>query len=382
MFVKAQNYGNRGNVACKCIKIAWACPKAVLFVTSPRPSIAGLRAFYCNHSCKKNIFSTSFSCVYYLYQMSIQSGIVIKSTGSWYTVLLTTGERMECRIKGQFRIKGLNLKNTNPIAVGDSVGVELDPVENIGIISVLNDRKNYIIRRSTHLSKQTHIIAANVDHAYVMATLIEPRTSTGFIDRFLVTAEAYGISASVIFNKSDLLNSEYQDYVNALMNLYTELGYSCISLSALQQDQTAALHTIMQGKINLIIGHSGVGKSTLINALIPSLSIKTSAISKAHRKGTHTTTFAEMHEMKGGGFIIDTPGIKELGIVDIKKNELSHFFPEMRSRLGQCKFNGCRHNQEPDCAVKEAVKNSKIALTRYDCYLQILNGEELVNEFN
>ncbi len=313
--------------------------------------------------------------------MSLLKGIVVKSTGSWYTVRMQNGERLECRIKGQFRIKGLNLKNTNPIAVGDSVGVEHDAVEGIGMISVLDDRKNYIIRRSTNLSKQTHIIAANIDHAYVMATLIEPRTSTGFIDRFLVTAEAYGIPASVIFNKRDLLDEEYSEYVVALMGLYEGLGYNCYFLSATNEEQVAALGKVMEGKINLIAGHSGVGKSTLINALIPDLAIRTGIISRVHSKGMHTTTFAEMHEMPNGGFIIDTPGIKEFGIVDVEKNELAHYFPEMSSRLGQCKYNGCRHDHEPNCAIKKAVEDGKIALTRYECYLQILNGEELEKEY-
>jgi ribosome biogenesis GTPase len=313
--------------------------------------------------------------------MSPNKGIVLKSTGSWYTVLLENGERMECRLKGQFRIKGLNLKNTNPIAVGDHVEIEMDAVEGVGMISVLVDRKNYIIRRSTNLSKQTHILAANIDHAYVMATLIQPRTSTGFIDRFLVTAEAYGIPASVIFNKKDLLDEEYSEYVEALIGLYESLGYTCYFISSTNENDVAQLKNKMQGKTNLLAGHSGVGKSTLINALEPQLDLKTGEISSAHNKGKHTTTFAEMHQMKNGGFIIDTPGIKELGIVDLEKQELSHYFPEMRALLGKCKYNGCLHDQEPNCAVKEAVENGKIALTRYECYLQVLNGEELQKEY-
>lgn len=313
--------------------------------------------------------------------MSLFKGIVIKSTGSWYTVLRENGEQMECRLKGQFRIKGLNTKNTNPIAVGDHVEIEMDPVEGVGVIAVLHDRKNYIIRRSTNLSKQTHIIAANIDHAYVMATLIQPRTSTGFIDRFLVTAEAYGIPASVIFNKRDLLDEEYSEYVEALMGLYESLGYTCYFISSTNEEQVGELKKKMTGKTNLIAGHSGVGKSTLINALEPQLALRTGEISSAHNKGKHTTTFAEMFPMKDGGFIIDTPGIKEFGIVDLEKNELSHYFPEMRNLLGQCKYNGCLHDKEPGCAVKEAVENGKIALTRYECYLQILNGEELQKEY-
>jgi ribosome biogenesis GTPase len=308
-------------------------------------------------------------------------GIVLKSTGSWYTVLLENGERMECRLKGQFRIRGLNLKNTNPIAVGDNVEIEMDTVENLGMIAVLADRKNYIIRRSTNLSKQTHIIAANIDHAYVMATLIQPRTSTGFIDRFLVTAEAYGIPASVIFNKRDLLDEEYIEYVEALMALYENLGYTCSFISSTNEADVDKLRDAMEGKTNLIAGHSGVGKSTLINALEPKLDLKTGEISSAHNKGKHTTTFAEMHQLKNGGFIIDTPGIKEFGIVDLEKQELSHYFPEMRDLLGKCKYNGCVHYHEPGCAVKDGVEHGKIALTRYECYLQILNGEELQKEY-
>jgi ribosome biogenesis GTPase len=313
--------------------------------------------------------------------MPNQKGLVTKSTGSWYAVLLDNGRMIECRMMGTFRVKGLNTKNTNPIAVGDKVDVEVD-ADGTGLIVGLEDRKNYIIRRSTKLSKQTHILAANIDHAYVMATLIQPRTSTGFIDRFLVTAEAYGIPASVIFNKKDLLDEEEAEYVEALMGLYRSLGYSCYFLSATDEDQLKQLREVMKGKVNLLSGHSGVGKSTLINALEPRLALKTGEISKAHSKGMHTTTFAEMHALKGGGFIIDTPGIKELGIVDMEKNELSHYFPEMRSRFGQCKYHGCLHDQEPGCAIREAVENSKIALTRYECYLQILNGEELEKEYD
>jgi ribosome biogenesis GTPase / thiamine phosphate phosphatase len=307
----------------------------------------------------------------------IQSGIVIKSTGSWYTVWLDSGMRQECRIKGQLRIKGLNLKNTNPFAVGDRVDVELEPTEGIGIISKLHDRRNYIIRRSTNLSKQTHIIASNIDRAYVMATLVEPRTSTGFIDRFLITAEAYSIPATIIFNKRDLLDEEYQDYVKQLMALYESLGYSCHFISSTNVSDVAKIATEMQGKINLVSGHSGVGKSTLINALEPQLDIRTGELSQAHNKGMHTTTFAEMHPLKNGGWVIDTPGIKEFGIIDLEKNELSHFFPEMRERFGQCKFHNCVHDNEPGCAVRKAVENGEIAETRYTCYLAVMNGEEL-----
>lgn len=309
------------------------------------------------------------------------TGTVIRSTGSWYNVLTDDGKQLDCRLAGRFRIKGLNLKNTNPLAVGDRVELEIDPSDGMGMINVLTDRRNYIIRRSTKLSKQTHIIAANIDCAYVMATLIEPRTSTGFIDRFLVTAEAYSIPAAVIFNKRDLLDEEHRDYVQQLMGLYEGLGYTCYFVSSMDAATLVPLQQAMKGKVNLISGHSGVGKSTLINAIEPTLKLRTGEISQAHAKGMHTTTFAEMFPLQGGGFIIDTPGIKEFGIVDIEKHELPHFFPEMREKMNQCKFNNCLHDREPGCVVREAVENGEIADTRYSCYLAILNGEELKKEY-
>lgn len=311
----------------------------------------------------------------------MRKGLIIRSTGSWYTVSFEDGTRTECRLKGTFRVKGVNTRNTNPIAVGDRVDTETD-VNGDVVISHLHDRKNYIIRRSTKLSKQTHILAANLDRAWVMATLKQPRTSTGFIDRFLVTAEAYGIPASVIFNKSDLLDEEETEYVEALMDLYRHLGYTCWSINAQDADDVDELRSEFTGKINLIAGHSGVGKSTLINELLPDLKLKTGEISKAHSKGMHTTTFAEMFPLRDGGWIIDTPGIKELGIINIERNELSHFFPEMRALFGACKYHGCLHDKEPGCAVRDAVENSRIAVTRYECYLQILNGEELEKEYD
>ncbi|MBI3510750.1 MAG: ribosome small subunit-dependent GTPase A [Bacteroidetes bacterium] len=307
-------------------------------------------------------------------------GIVTKSTGSWYTVRFENGKELECRIMGQFRVKGVNTKNTNPIAVGDHVEVEQHQ-DGTGFIVNLHERKNYIIRRSTKLSKQTHILAANIDHAYVMATLHHPRTSLGFIDRFLLTAEAYGIPASVIFNKRDLMDEEEMEYLAQLMILYSSLGYPCSIISANEKTDVEVMKLKMKGKINLLCGHSGSGKTTLINSLDTSLSLKTGKISKAHNKGMHTTTFTEMHALGENTFVIDTPGIKELGIVDIEKNELAHFFPEMRARLGQCKYKACLHDSEPGCAVRDAVDKSEIALTRYECYLQILNGEELEKEY-
>lgn len=311
----------------------------------------------------------------------MKKALIIRSTGSWYTVAFDDGSRAECRLKGTFRVKGVNTKNTNPIAVGDYVDLEKD-VNGDMVISYLHDRKNYIIRRSTKLSKQTHILAANLDHAWMMATLIQPRTSTGFIDRFLVTAEAYSIPASVIFNKSDLLDEEETEYVHALMDLYRHLGYTCWLVNAQDEADIETLRKEFAGRTNLVAGHSGVGKSTLINALQPDLNLRTGEISKAHSKGMHTTTFAEMFPLKGGGWIIDTPGIKELGIVNIEREELSHFFPEMRALFGKCKYHGCLHDKEPGCAVRDAVEHSRIAVTRYECYLQILNGEELQKEYD
>lgn len=309
----------------------------------------------------------------------MKKGLVIRSTGSWYSISFEDGSRAECRLKGTFRVKGVNTKNTNPIAVGDHVDVENENGD--WVISHLHDRKNYIIRRSTKLSKQTHVLAANLDRAWVMATLHNPRTSTGFIDRFLVTAEAYSIPASIIFNKSDLLDDEETEYVNALMDLYRHLGYTCWLVSAGNESDMEKLRKEFSGNVNLIAGHSGVGKSTMINAIEPGLALKVGEISKAHAKGMHTTTFAEMLPLKSGGWIIDTPGIKELGITSIERNELSHFFPEMRALFGKCKYHGCLHDQEPGCAVREAVEKSRIAVTRYECYLQILNGEELKKEY-
>jgi ribosome biogenesis GTPase len=303
--------------------------------------------------------------------------IVIKSTGSWYAVQTGPGQRVECRIKGKFRMDGI--RNTNPVAVGDQVEIEMDPGESTGSIVKIEPRKNYIIRRSINLSKQTHILAANIDHAYLVVTLASPRTSLGFMDRFLITAEAYGIPVDILFNKADLYEQEGNEDVAQLIEMYSGIGYPCHRISALQKENAifSSLRVKMNGKVNLFSGHSGVGKSTLINALDPAFSLRTAGLSAAHDKGMHTTTFAEMFELSSGGFVIDTPGIKELGIVDIEKEELAHFFPEMRALLNQCKFNNCIHQNEPKCAVIKAVEEGTIALSRYNSYLGLLNGEEL-----
>jgi len=303
------------------------------------------------------------------------NGIVVKSTGSWYIVRGEEGEFVECRIKGKFRMDGI--KNTNPIAVGDKVVFELEREANKGIIQKLEPRRNYIIRKSTNLSKQSHIIAANIDHAFLLATLALPRTSTGFIDRFLITAEAYGISVSIVFSKIDIYTNEETEKLQEWEKLYKPLGYNCYEASALTGAGVANLKSLMTGKTSLVFGHSGVGKSSLVNALDANLKLKTGALSSAHLKGVHTTTFAELFELSADTFIIDTPGIKEFGMFDMKKEELSHFFPEMRLLFNKCKYNSCLHISEPGCVIKKAVEQNEIAASRYNTYLAIMNGEEL-----
>lgn len=300
-------------------------------------------------------------------------GLVTKSTGSWYQVLDDEGKRYECRIKGIFRTQGI--KTTNPIAVGDRVEFEIEHGQQSAVITKLEPRKNYIIRRSVNLSKQTQIIGANLDLALLVVTLASPPTSTGFIDRFLVTAEAYGIPAALVFNKLDLFSEEGLDILAEYMAIYENLGYPCYTVSALEKENIEELNEVLKDKITLISGHSGVGKSTLINAIIPGADLKTGNISDWSDKGKHTTTFAEMIDLPFGGKLIDTPGIRELGIVDIEPQELSHYFPEMRNLLNQCKFHNCRHINEPGCAVLDALENGEIEPSRYDSYLSIYNNE-------
>ena len=312
-------------------------------------------------------------------------GIVVKSTGSWYSVLGEDGQKRDCRIKGKFRMEGI--KNTNPVAVGDKVNFTLTSNSSPGgrgeqgVIISIEKRRNYIIRKSTNLSKQTHIIAANIDQAFLIVTLALPRTSLGFIDRFLLTAEAYGIPAYIVFNKTDIYPADGMEIVKQLTELYEKIGYNCFNTSALQKTGIEELKKSLQGKVNLVAGHSGVGKSTLVNLIEPGLNLKTGVLSEAHDKGTHTTTFAEMFQLDGGGFIIDTPGLKEFGIVDMQKAELAHYFPEMRSLMNQCKYNSCIHLNEPECAVMKAVEQGTVAESRYRNYLNILSGEELKGEF-
>jgi len=283
------------------------------------------------------------------------------------------GEVHRCSAKGKLRLKGVD--TTNPIAVGDLVTFERDG--ETGVISDIAERKNYIIRKSVNLSKQAHILAANLDLALVVATPIFPRTSTGFIDRFLATAEAYNIPAGIVFNKSDLYDEEIESYVEELSSMYRYVGYSTFVVSALQPDSLRELQSKLVGKITLISGHSGTGKSTLVNALVPGLELKTTELSAMHLKGKHTTTFAEAHRLPHGGFVIDTPGIREFGIVDFEKHQVSHYFPEIFKASSSCKFNNCLHENEKGCAVIQAVEDSKIALTRYSSYLSILNNEDI-----
>jgi len=303
-------------------------------------------------------------------------GTIYKSTGSWYSVKTEEGIFFTCKIKGKFRIKGI--KSTNPVAVGDIVHFEVEKIgdETIGIISEIEDRKNYIIRKSVNLSKQTHIIAANLDQVFLLITLNNPVTFTSFIDRFLVTSEAYAIPAILVFNKLDTYTQEQQGEIAYLKALYKAIGYSCIEISAKRGDNVEKIKSLMQGKISMFSGHSGVGKSTLINAIEPQLDLKTSEISSQHLQGQHTTTFAEMYDLSFDAQIIDTPGIKGFGIVDMDPHEIGDYFPEFFSRKGACRFNNCLHLDEPKCAVKEGLENGDLAWSRYKSYVQMTSGEE------
>lgn len=301
-------------------------------------------------------------------------GLVTKSTGSWYTVLTGEGVKVDCRIKGKFRIKGI--VTTNPIAVGDEVDFEMEPELETGVITSLHPRKNYIIRKAINLSKQGQIIAANLDQALLVVTLASPRTSLGFIDRFLVTAEAYDIPAKLVFNKLDLFSNEGLEVLAEYEAIYERIGYPCYEVSALEGTNMEQVRALLKDKVTLFSGHSGVGKSSIINALLPDLDLRTNQVSDWSDKGMHTTTFAEMFKLPQGGFIIDTPGIRELGVIDIEKQELGHFFPEMRERMHDCRFNDCRHINEPGCAIIKGVENGEIELSRYESYLSIYNGNE------
>jgi ribosome biogenesis GTPase len=304
------------------------------------------------------------------------TGIVYKSTGSWYTVKTEDDSFLECRIKGKFRMKGI--KSTNPIAVGDIVDYDIENTtdETTGVIVTIHERKNYIVRKSVNLSHQMHIIASNIDVVFLLVTINNPPTTTSFIDRFLVTAEAYGIEAVLVFNKIDTFDEAMLDEQLYLQYVYSNIGYKCLRVSSTEGKGIEELKEMMKGKVSMFSGHSGVGKSTLVNALEPTLNLKTKKISEQHQQGQHTTTFAEMFDLAFGAQIIDTPGIRGFGIVDMEKQEIGNYFPEFFALKDQCKFNNCLHKDEPHCAVKSALEKDEIAWSRYKSYLQILEGDD------
>lgn len=302
-------------------------------------------------------------------------GTVIKSTGSWYEVISDAGLQYSCRIKGRFRTQ--NIRTTNPIAVGDRIDFQLEPNQETGVIKNVYPRRNYLIRKSVNLSKQSQILAANIDQALVVVTLINPVTSLGFIDRFLVTAEAYSIPARIIINKTDLLvEQEDLELLHDFKELYEGIGYPCLETSVIKHIGTDEFALLLKGKTTLLSGHSGVGKSSLINTLLPESTLKIGEISDWSKKGKHTTTFAEMIPIGNEGFIIDTPGINEFGIVDMDKSEIGHYFPEFRKLLNECRFHNCVHVNEPGCAILQAVEEGNISVDRYESYLSIYDGRD------
>ena len=300
-------------------------------------------------------------------------GLVIKNTGSWYTVKTDDGQLIESKIKGNFRLKGI--RSTNPVAVGDLVEI-ITNQEGTAFISAIEDRRNYIIRKSPNLSKQSHILAANVDQALLVVTVNYPQTSTTFIDRFLASAEAYSVPVVLVFNKHDLLSEEELHYEKMMCTLYETVGYKCVEISAETGEGVEQLFPILKDKISLLSGNSGVGKSTLINRLIPHASQRTAEISDAHNTGMHTTTFSEMIELPDGGYLIDTPGIKGFGTFDIEKEELTSYFKEIFHFSKDCRFSNCTHTHEPGCAVIKAVEDHFIAASRYQSYLSMLEDKD------
>jgi ribosome biogenesis GTPase len=303
----------------------------------------------------------------------LKRGIVLKSTGSRYKVLTDDGAVVECSIKGKLRIK--EIRTTNPVAVGDNVIFEEESKSNAGIITEVLDRRNYILRKASNLSKQSQIIAANIDQVFIMVTIILPETPVEFIDRFLMTAEAYRVPARIIINKIDLYGDEEIAKMEYLESIYNDIGYDCFRLSIYDVEKTETLKLFMKDKISLISGNSGVGKTTLLNSLSPALNLKTEEISAYHKQGKHITTFPEMHQMPFGGFVIDTPGIRGFGVVNMDRNEIYHFFPEIFKISKKCRFNNCLHLDEPGCAVRSAVEKGEIHLLRYKSYLNIMEGD-------
>jgi ribosome biogenesis GTPase len=303
-------------------------------------------------------------------------GTVYKSTGSWYRVKTGDGSFYNCRIKGKFRIEGI--KSTNPVAAGDEVLFNLitDGDETVGQIYEILDRRNYLIRKSVKLSKQVHIIAANVDLVFLLITLENPRTYPEFIDRFLATAEAYDVPCVLLFNKEDTLGPHLREETSDMASLYREIGYTCLVISAKTGSNVEKVLELMRGKTCMFVGHSGVGKSTLINRIAPDLGLRTAQISEQHKQGQHTTTFAEMYDLPSGARIIDTPGIKGFGLVDMDKEEIGDYFPELFALKSECRFNNCIHLDEPGCAVKKALEEGEIALSRYRSYVQMVTGGE------
>ena len=304
----------------------------------------------------------------------MEEALVLKSTGKWYTLELSEGEVVQARIRGKLRLEGLS--TTNPIAAGDKVYLLPDiDADGIRLIENIVPRRNYIVRKSTNLSKQMQILAANVDHAYLVATLKSPVTQLAFIDRFLVSAESFRIPTTILFNKTDLYSEEDKGFLAVLKNIYSTLGYGIAAISTLDKSSINFLLEEINGKNVMISGNSGVGKSSLVNALDSNLDIRTGAISQAHEQGKHTTTFAEMHRLASGGYIIDTPGIRAFGMINLEKEHIAHYFPEMRTLLGQCRFHNCLHLNEPHCAVKEALSDDSIAPSRYHSYVQLMEED-------
>lgn len=300
-------------------------------------------------------------------------GLVIKNTGSWYTVKTDDGRIIDCKIKGNFRLKGI--RSTNPVAVGDGVEI-ITNQEGTAFISAIDDRRNYIIRKSQNLSKQSHIIAANVDQAFLLVTVNYPQTSTTFIDRFLASAEAYRVPVVLVFNKCDILSEDESHYQEMMRTLYDTIGYQCFGISASTGEGLDALLPLLKDKITLLSGNSGVGKSTLINVILPSAQLRTAEISDAHNTGTHTTTYSEMLELPGGGYVIDTPGIKGFGTFDMEPGEITSYFKEIFLFSKDCRFSNCMHTHEPGCAVIKAVEEHYIAASRYQSYLNMLEDKE------